>query len=223
MVDTSAIVTHDFLHHMQEVGVKTIARYYDYDGTGADPSLDETIPNKRLRPHEPQLLRDHGFRLLVVFQHNNNKPETFQDWRVRGPSDAYQCLSMAETIQQPENSTLYFGVDGDFYGDIPGYPKTQHSTEIHAYFDAIAEVLAKENAGFHLGAYGGGACINGLKDKGLIAHRWLSHSHGFVGSKAAHQSGDFEIEQYLPGKCGGREVDFNHVNPAAASIGDFAP
>lgn len=215
MVDTSQIVDSSFLEQMKRVGVKTVARYYDYE--------NETIPNKRLREKELPVLRDYGFKLLVVFQHNNNKVSTFQNWRTRGPEDAKRCLELADRFMQPEGSAIYFGVDGDFFGDIPGYPVTQLSEEIKSYFGAVNEEFSKSTTRYEVGVYGGGACINALLDLNLVKYQWLSHSHGFVGSSQAHGSGNFDIEQYLPGDCGGRSVDFNKFNDASADVGDFTP
>jgi len=214
MVDTASVVTYEFLLRMQEIGVKTIARYYDYE--------NETLPNKRLRDKEVVLLRELGFRLLVIFQHNNNKSSTFENWKTRGPEDAARCLELSGIFGQPENSAIYFGVDGDFFGNIPGYPATHLSEEIFGYFDEILNTFSRLNAKYKVGVYGGGACINALKKRSLVDFRWLSHSHGFVGSKNAFLAGEYEIEQYLPGQCGGRSIDFNNFRSESSVVGDFS-
>lgn len=212
MVDTAFTVTENFLESMRAVGVDTIARYYDYE--------NETLPGKLLTLDEADLITEHGLNLLVVFQHRNNRPETFRDWRNRGPSDAQRSLDLAARFNQPEGSAIYFGVDGDFVGSIPGY--TFYTDDVVSYFEEINRILGDAGHPYRIGAYGSGECLRTLLDRGLISFRWLSHSHGFVGSRDALTNGAYDIEQYLPGTCGGRSIDFNARREANLDVGQFS-
>lgn len=211
MVDTSAIVTPEFLDRMREVGVTTIGRYYDYD--------DETIPGKRLRAEELELIARYGMSLVVVFQHNNNRAETFNDWRNRGPADAREALKLAERFNQPPQGAIYFGVDGDFVGPGSQY----HTDDVIGYFTEVNRVFDEAGVSYPVGVYGSGeACIT-LFTEDLAGFCWLSHSHGFTGTPEALAEGIFDIEQYLHGTCGGRAVDFNKVRDGVIAFGQWQP
>ncbi|RVT84361.1 DUF1906 domain-containing protein [Rhodobacteraceae bacterium CCMM004] len=214
MVDTSAIVTDEFLTKMQEVGVSTVARYYDYE--------NETITGKRLRPEELPLIARYGMSVAVVFQHNNNKAATFQDWRNRGPADAREALKLAARMEQPQTSAIYFGVDGDFVGP-PGRGAPFFTDDVIGYFEEINRVFYEENVGYTIGVYGSGETCFTLIGEGLAGFCWLSHSHGFTGTQDALSAGSWDIQQYLHGTCGGRAVDFNEFQSPDAFVGQWRP
>lgn len=211
MVDTSAIVTPAFLDKMREVGVTTIARYYDYE--------NETITGKRLRLEELDLIASYGMSLVVVFQHNNNRAETFNDWRNRGPADAREALKLAERFNQPPNGAVYFGVDGDFVG--PG--AIFHTDDVIGYFEEINRVFDQAGVSYPIGVYGSGETCVTLITEGLAGFCWLSHSHGFMGTPEVLADGFYDIEQYLHGTCGGRAVDFNKINESVTAFGQWTP
>ncbi|NCO20423.1 MAG: DUF1906 domain-containing protein [Rhodobacterales bacterium] len=211
MVDTSAIVTPAFLDKMREVGVKTIARYYDYEA--------ETIPGKRLRAEELPLIASYGMSVVVVFQHNNNRPETFNDWANRGPADAREALALAARFNQPPNGAVYFGVDGDFVGNGAIF----HTDDVIGYFTEINRVFDAAGVSFPVGVYGSGETCITLMAEGLAGFCWLSHSHGFSGTTMALSEGLFDIEQFLHGTCGGREVDFNKLRDGVTAFGQWIP
>ena len=211
MVDTSAIVTTEFLDRMREVGVKTIARYYDYEA--------ETITGKRLRAEELPLIGSYGMSVVVVFQHNNNKPETFNDWANRGPADAREALKLAAAFNQPPNAAIYFGVDGDFVGDGAIF----HTDDVISYFDEVNRMFDEVGVSYPVGVYGSGETCVTLIAEGLAGFCWLSHSHGFTGTKEVLAEGLFDIEQFLHGTCGGREVDFNKVREGVSAFGQWVP
>ncbi|WP_226778959.1 glycoside hydrolase domain-containing protein [Oceaniglobus trochenteri] len=211
MVDTSAVVTPEFLDRMREVGVTTIGRYYDYE--------DETIPGKRLRAEELPLIASYGMSLVVVFQHNNNRAETFNDWRNRGPADAREALKLAETFGQPPNGAVYFGVDGDFVGNGAIF----HTDDVIGYFEEVNRVFDEAGVSYPVGVYGSGETCITLITEGLAGFCWLSHSHGFAGTQEALAGGFFDIEQFLHGTCGGRAVDFNKLREGITAFGQWQP
>jgi Domain of unknown function (DUF1906) len=85
------------------IGVKTIARYYDW--------VDEETTCKSLFPKESDALIAAGFNIVTIFQHANSDPETFLD-KSRGAKDAREALKMAGANGQPPGSAIYFAVDG---------------------------------------------------------------------------------------------------------------
>ncbi len=211
MVDTSAIVTRDFLDKMREVGVTTVARYYDYE--------NETITGKRLRLEELDLIASYGMSLVVVFQHNNNRAETFNDWQNRGPADAREALNLAARFNQPPNGAVYFGVDGDFVG--PG--AIFHTDDVIGYFEEVNRVFDEAGVSYPIGVYGSGETCITLITEGFAGFCWLSHSHGFMGTPEALTDGFYDIEQYLHGTCGGRAVDFNKIRDGVTAFGQWRP
>lgn len=211
MVDTSAIVTTEFLDKMREVGVKTIARYYDYP--------NETIGGKRLRAEELPLIASYGMSVVVVFQHNNNKPETFNDWANRGPADAREALKLAAQFNQPPNGAIFFGVDGDFVGNGAIF----HTDDVIGYFEEVNRVFDEAGVSYPVGVYGSGETCITLISEGLAGFCWLSHSHGFSGTKEILAEGLFDVEQFLHGTCGGRAVDFNKVRDGVDAFGQWTP
>ncbi|WP_187394032.1 glycoside hydrolase domain-containing protein [Oceaniovalibus sp. ACAM 378] len=211
MVDTSQIVTPEFLDKMREIGVTTIGRYFDYE--------DETITGKRLRAEELPLIASYGMSLVVVFQHNNNLAETFVDWKNRGPADAREALKLAAQFGQPDNGAIYFGVDGDFVGNGAIF----HTDDVLGYFEEVNRTFDAAGVSYPVGVYGSGETCFTLIGEGLAGFCWLSHSHGFTGTPEALSAGAFDIEQFLHGTCGGRPVDFNKVNEGVTAFGQWMP
>ena len=85
------------------IGVKTIARYYDWP--------DKDITCKSLLPAESDAIITAGLSIVSVFQHENSDPETFFD-RSRGTIDGKAALKLAAANGQPAGSAIYFAVDG---------------------------------------------------------------------------------------------------------------
>ena len=86
------------------IGVKTIARYYDWPEEGI-------ISCRVLLPAESDAIIKAGLNILSVFQNGNDDPETFID-RTRGKLDATRAIKLAHANGQPEGSAIYFAVDG---------------------------------------------------------------------------------------------------------------
>jgi Domain of unknown function (DUF1906) len=85
------------------IGVKTIARYYDW--------ADGDITCKSLLPNESDVILGAGLNILSIFQHENSDPETFFN-ASRGTKDAKEALKIAAANGQPGGSAIYFAVDG---------------------------------------------------------------------------------------------------------------
>jgi Domain of unknown function (DUF1906) len=85
------------------IGVKTIARYYDW--------VDSETTCKTMFPKESDALIAAGFNIVTIFQHENSDPETFLD-KSRGAKDAREAIKIAAANGQPSGSAIYFAVDG---------------------------------------------------------------------------------------------------------------
>ncbi len=94
---------HSGLEGLKAIGVKTIARYYDW--------VDADTTCKSLFPKESDAIISAGFSILTIFQHENSDPETFID-KSRGAKDANEALELAAANGQPPGSAIYFAVDG---------------------------------------------------------------------------------------------------------------
>ncbi len=91
------------LDAFKAIGIKTIARYYDW--------VEAETTCKSLFPKESDALINAGFNIVTIFQHENSDPETFLD-KSRGAKDAREALKMASANGQPAGSAIYFAVDG---------------------------------------------------------------------------------------------------------------
>jgi len=88
---------------LKAIGVKTVARYYDW--------VDGETTCKSLFPAESDALIAAGFNIITIFQHENSDPETFLD-KSRGARDAREAIRLAAANGQPAGSAIYFAVDG---------------------------------------------------------------------------------------------------------------
>lgn len=201
-VDMASPVDQPFLDRMKEIGVGTIIRYYDWD--------PPTLPNKTLLRPERDLIVKNGFKLAVVFQHRNNRFSSFTP--ARGKIDAERSLTLAKQNAQPKGSAIYFGVDGP-------WSSAAQLKNIKAYFTAVNEVMAGK--GYRIGVYGSGLVCRRLLDAELAELCWLANAQAWPGYKTFYESGKWRLAQTLPGKCGGKDVDFNFTNDQDSDFGQF--
>src|SRR6516162_6236030 len=68
-VDISYHVNDKFLKDVKSMGVSTVIRYYDWK--------DETLPGKTLTAVELGLIAKNMLNVAVIFQHHNDRTETF--------------------------------------------------------------------------------------------------------------------------------------------------
>jgi hypothetical protein len=86
------------------IGVKTIARYYDWPEEG-------TISCRVLLPQESDAILAAKLSIITVFQNQNDDPETFFK-AANGARDARHAIALAKANGQPAGSAIYFAVDG---------------------------------------------------------------------------------------------------------------
>lgn len=203
-VDISEPVSQKFLDVMKQLGVHTVIRYYD--------QTNETLPGKTLKPAETDLLARNGFDVMVVFQHNNNNIASFTE--ARGSSDANRSLQLAASNRQPAGSAIYFGVDG-------GWSSAKDLASIKAYFAKAGPIIRA--GGYRIGAYGSGLVCTQLLSSGAVDFCWLANATGWPGYQDFYATKTWTMVQKLPQDCGGKNADFNVINPDLAQLGEWRP
>lgn len=201
-VDLSRPVNVTFLADMKARGVSTIIRYYDHP--------NETLRGKTLRKSESDLIRREGFRIAVVFQHNNNRLTSFTPQR--GEADAQRSLALAVENGQPQGSAIYFGVDG-------GWATEADLGKIAGYVARASRIV--RGAGFKMGVYGSGRVCRLVLTQRWADFCWLANATGWPDYAQFFASGDWVMKQSLPTRVGAFEVDFNEINPEISEFGQF--
>jgi hypothetical protein len=202
-VDLSDRVNQQFLTAMKNVHVETIIRYYDHP--------DETLVGKTLKRSERDLITLNGFKIAIVFQHNNNRLDSFTS--IRGRQDAERSRVLAGENAQPVGSAVYFGVDGP-------WSKDGELANITAYFKEVNGGL--KGSGYRVGVYGSGFVCRELLKNALAELCWLSNAKSWPEYDAYYRTGGWRLVQVLSTDCGGRNVDFNLTNGMDWDYGQFA-
>ncbi|RFB81288.1 glycoside hydrolase domain-containing protein [Methylovirgula sp. 4M-Z18] len=201
-VDLSSQVDDGFLKHMKRIGIKTVIRYYDLE--------DETFDGKSITPRERVLIKKHGFKLGVVFQHHSNRIASFTPRS--GLRDAKRAVVMAHAMRQPRGSTIYFGVDNNWDSD--------HALNaVTRYFKVAKRVVTA--GGYHVGVYGSGLVCDTIRGKNLAQKCWLSNAKSWPGYADYYRSQQWHMLQTREGVCAGHPVDFDIVNRRFADYGQF--
>lgn len=256
MADTSLPLDVSFLMASHRMGVRTFARYLDYFPATENYSTppDEPDPSKRresrvgktITSKEVNAVDAFGMNLLLVFQHHNNKVETFTMRPSRGTSDANRALDLVTETGLPPGGMIYFGIDMDFVGP-PNHAAFPHSKDVYRYFDSIAKTFIAREANRRVGIYGSGyACqevIARLRKfkypdgSDLAGYCWLSNATGHWGSDKARKVFDrapavsleqenmpIALAQHREGTCEGlgRAVDFSVRRPGIEDVGAFS-
>lgn len=201
-VDLSQPVNQTFLNDVKALGVSTIIRYYDH--------TNETIRGKTLRRPERDLIVQNGFKIAVVFQHNNDELTSFT--QARGKMDAERSLALAAENLQPQDSAIYFGIDG-------GWGSTSELDRIRQYI-STASVFIRQ-AGFRMGVYGSGRVCKMVLSEDLADHCWLANARGWPDYNQFFESNEWMLRQFLPEKVGAFDVDFSDINPEVSDFGQF--
>ncbi len=174
-----------YLAQLKSAGVKTIGRYYDRAyGSGTGESCYHH-PLKTLTKAELTAIESAGMSVFVVFQHCGAQCVNFdlqnKETADKGRKDAEAAVRLAEELGQPAETPIYFAIDFD---PTPGrdnpLPATRIWPSIEAYFDQVAEVLARTP--WQVGVYGAGITCQRLKASGKAKYFWLSSSLGHLGS-----------------------------------------
>lgn len=199
----------EYATRLFQTGVRCVIRYYNNQNS-------TTFPTKCLTKEEYTKLTSAGLSIAVVFQQRGGQGGFLDDFDAgKGKRDANRALSLAATIDQPEGSAIYFGVDHDF----------SHPNELAAidgYFSEVNQILAGR---YRVGVYGSGTVCAHLKAGRLATLFWLPASMGWSGSRAFLASAQwtlFQKFQELQSEVGHFGYDGNLFNPAYADFGQFA-
>ena len=197
-----------FTSRLAEAGVKTVIRYYNHRN-------GEQHPSKCLTLCELQALYNAGLSVGVVFEQRGGAGGNITDLDAEsGVRDAKRALELADEMQQPTGSAIYFGVDWDFSG-------SSDLAQITSYFEKVREALFGK---YLIGVYGSGTVGLRLKQRALIDYLWLAGATGWSGTKRALQDGDFAIFQKSlerRSEIGGFDYEGNVINPSFEAFGQF--
>lgn len=197
-----------FGNDLARAGVRVAIRYYNHRNS-------TSLPTKCLSSNELTALRAAGIDVAVVFQQRGGAGGNLGDFTSRaGRDDAARCLTLAENLQQPDKTAIYFAVDWDFY-------KAAELRSISEYFASVKDTLDDR---YSVGVYGSGTVGLHLKTSGLVDYVWLSGSLGWSGTRDALKSGEWTLFQKymnLTSSVGGFPCDGNISNPAADGFGQF--
>ncbi|GGD02634.1 glycoside hydrolase domain-containing protein [Aquisalinus flavus] len=203
IIDTPVRTT-PHLGFLREKGVTTIIRYYNHRNSSV-------LPEKRITREEAQAICEHGMTVGVVFQQNGRELSDFSV--AKGATDSRRALDCASDIGQPEGSTIYFGVDHDFY----------RSSEIPAIMDHFSAIQSEVGTSYKIGAYASGGLASRMLGAGLIDHAWLPRALGWSGSRDFHRAGKWDLFQnQVDIRLGALPIDTNIANPARGGFGAFS-
>lgn len=198
----------DFAEQLAARGVQTVIRYYNHRNS-------TRLPTKALTTRELKALEAAGLSVAVVFQQRGGAEGHIGDFTsASGARDAARALEMAASLEQPQGSGIYFGVDWDYY-------RPAELQQIRSYFSAINSALAGR---FACGVYGSGGVGKMLKQAGLVEHIWISAAQRWSGTPEALRDGEWTLHQkYLErrSEVGGFIYDGNILNPRYGSFGQF--
>jgi hypothetical protein len=168
---------------LKDDGIEFVFRYYAASSTNS----------KTITAAEAQRLDAAGIAIAIVYEQRGGAgghPEDFAP--ALAERDARAALSMAQLINQPAGTAIYFGVDHDF--------ESQHfvETTLVNYFNRIAAVFRQENGGtlpYPLGVYGSGMVCRVLRDRCPdVKYAWLAESTGWTGSAGYN---DWDVKQFV--------------------------
>ena len=160
-----------YVSNLQAQGIGFIARYYS--------NLAQTRnPAKVLTPREAHDLSQAGFSLVIVWEFLASSGYfTGPQGQVDGE---YAYRYAVETIQQTENSAIYFAVDFDA-------TQVQFVQGVAPYFEECRELCQSRRTSARLTPsepYGSGTVTpTRCKQFGLARYTWLSQSTGWQGSQ----------------------------------------
>jgi hypothetical protein len=188
---------------LKSYGVTIVGRYYCADPTSY----------KLLGKDEAKYLAQNGFKIFTVFE--DAKLLDFS----AGATAAKNAITCARTVGQPNNTTIFFAVDNDYYmqNDLNG---------LQQYFKDVKQTIAGR---FDVGVYAGGTVCKTIRDAGYARFTWLaSASTGWAGT-ASFYGGDTPewdlcqvppLNMSYPEGWPGLSVDIDLNNPTR-NKGDF--
>jgi len=151
--------------------------------------------------------------IAVTFQQRQNQSADFN--KTKGRAAGGRALDLAiNTINQPEDSAIYFSVDRDFIS-------VADLNKVDKFFEGVNETFADAGASHVIGAYGSGKVLDRLRTAGLAKFFWLAQSTGWSGFQAFKNSGRWHLLQGPETTVQTIDCDTNQSNPAKPDFGAF--
>ena len=139
-------------------GEKFVVRYY--------AKIENN--DKVLTKDEAGSLKDRDINIVSVYQDAGNADQYFSS--ELGIQNAIRALELAESLEQPYNSAIYFAVDYD--------ASTPTQVEnVKKYFAAVQQVFAERGNKYKIGVYGSGLVCRTIKET-YATYSWLNPSTG---------------------------------------------
>jgi hypothetical protein len=182
---------------LKKAGITAIMRYDDPSGN--------THSWKQIGGPEYNAILAAGIEVAIISEWANNHVGYFN--AAAGKRDADYSVHRAQQRKQPKGSAIYAAADFD--------AQPTHMTRIIAFFSAFAQAI--RTGGYRVGCYSSGYTNGRLKAAGLIDYEMITCSAGFLGSKDAIRTGNYDVWQVF-GFCDqnylGLSVDWDALNPA---------
>ncbi|WP_158964250.1 TIGR02594 family protein [Chachezhania sediminis] len=195
-------------HDLKSAGVETVIRYFNHTNSAK-------LPEKRVDKAEAAALAEAGLKLVTVFQQRGGSGGNLGDLTAAsGTRDAERAVGLAEAIEQPAGSAIYFAVDHDYF-------RSAELASIKAYFAAVKAIVGPK--GYRVGVYGSGTVGRAVRDAGSVDLIWLAAARGWSGTRDMLQTDAWELYQIWPPINDPLPHDGNTVSPAWHDYGQFVP
>ena len=199
--------TTDKARQLKAGGVQSVIRYFNRANS-------RKLPEKRIEPAEAQALADAGLSLVTVFQQRGGADKHIEDLdRESGISDAKRALELADRINQPHGSAIYFAVDYDYW-------TSSELDKIKYYFSAVTDALQGK---YRVGVYGSGALGHTMRRADLADLIWLAAARGWSGTRDMLETDEWALYQVFPAIDQPLAHDGNLISPAWHDYGQFTP
>jgi len=141
--------------YLKGQGVTTVGRYY-----GVQESYRDIVSLK-----EAQELSKSQISIFVVFEKTGKASELVLT-SAAGAADADIALGQAAVIKQPNNSAIYFAVEG--------LPNGYTSNDLPALREYFTGIQTKLSGKYQIGVYGDGVVCGTLQKEGFCQFTWLA-------------------------------------------------
>ena len=153
-VDTYEPIDSDVASVLKNDGYDFVIRYYT--------SLSHLVTGKLLDNTEVLGLRNANLKIVSVYQDYGNNISDFSIEKAN--LHAERAMELAEGLNQPEGSVIYFGVDFS--------PSSSELNTIVQYFITVKNKLSGK---YKIGVYGTAEVCDLIRHD-LASHSWLSHN-----------------------------------------------
>ena len=199
-LDTSTKLSEENIINMKEAGYEYIGRYL----TKVEGGLD-----KALTKEEADMIIKYGMKIISIYQTVGDTTGYFNV--NQGVIDAKEAYNAAVNLGIPTDSTIYFAVDYDAYGDNVNNNVIPYFNEINKYFNS-------QEIKYNIGVYASRTCCNMVSDKKLAKYSYVRDmSYGSGGNMGVHMPKNWSFDQFAEIKYMGVGID--KVNVSGKDLG----